>query len=143
MRKLLKKTIQLIVGNEPTQTKRLRKMSKRDLIRMESKLGAEIFGPVSAGHRREFFCLDAHTWIWYEQWLDENNKPKEMTTRYEIHKHGVIKVQDGHPYTMIEGDELKNLMHAVKMYRDRVAKEIYQRDPETGLRLLEQPSRLI
>jgi hypothetical protein len=43
----------------------------RKLIRREAKIGGTIFGPVPAGHRREFFCLDEHSWVWHEEWIDK------------------------------------------------------------------------
>lgn len=133
------KTIKLITGVEPTTgaaQPRFRKLTKRDLIRMESKIGASVFGAVPANHRREFFCLDAHTWVWYEEWVDaDTGKRHEMTTRYEVHPHGILKVQDGQPYTVVEGDELRNLAIATRMYGERVLREVYRRDPATGHKL--------
>jgi hypothetical protein len=136
---LWSKTIKLITGNEPrVQTApRFRKLTQRDLIRMESKIGSTVFGPVPANHRREFFCLDEHTWVWYEEWVDEKSgKRQQMTTRYEVHPHGILKVQDGHPYAVVEGDELRNLAIATRMYRDQVMRGVYQRDPVTGQKLV-------
>lgn len=135
MRTLLKKTIKLITGDTPHPANKLKRLSRRDLIRMESKIGAEVFGPIPAGHRREFFCLDPNTWIWYEQWTNANGKQQELTTRYEVHPNGVLKVQDGQPYVMIEGKELENLLLAVKIYRERVMRDVYHRDPATGHKL--------
>lgn len=133
------KTVKLITGVEPAARiakPLLRKATLRDLIRMESKVGATVFGPVPAGHRREFFCLDEYTWVWYEEWIDEaTGQRREMTTRYEIHPHGVLKVQDGQPYALVEGDELRNLAIAIRMYYQQVMQGIYHRDPATGRKL--------
>ncbi len=127
-------TVKLITGSEPqaTKTKQRRKVTRRDLIRMESKIGAQLFGPIPAGHRREFFCLDDNTWVWYEEWVDKQGRRRELTTRYEVHPNGVLKVQDGQPYSVVEGDELRNLAIATDLYYQRVAREIYQQDPATG-----------
>ena len=133
------KTVQLVTGTEPgvkVAAPRFRKLTRRDLIRMESKIGSTVFGPVPASHRREFFCLDEHTWVWYEEWIDEvTGHRREMTTRYEVHPHGILKVQDGQPYTVVEGEELRNLAIATRMYREQVMRGIYQRDPITGEKL--------
>lgn len=133
------KTVQLVTGTEPrvkVATPRFRKLTRRDLIRMESKIGSTVFGPIPANHRREFFCLDEHTWVWYEEWVDEvTGRRREMTTRYEVHPHGILKVQDGQPYTVVEGEELRNLAIATRMYREQVMQNIYQRDPITGEKL--------
>ncbi len=130
------KTIKLITGDEPKmQIKNLpkrKKLTKRDLIRLESAIGAQLFGEVPAGHRREFFCLDRNTWIWYEEWIDNNGKRQELTTRYEVHPSGILKVQDGQPYSVVEGEELKNLTMAVRIYHDKVISEVYGRNPANG-----------
>ncbi|HWZ66183.1 MAG TPA: hypothetical protein VNX65_05345 [Patescibacteria group bacterium] len=139
MRKFLKKTINLIVGTPPKTNRphrpKLHKPTNRELIRMESKIGSKVFGPLPEGHHREFFCLDERTWVWYEQWRDVNGHSVELTTRYEIQPGGILKVQDGQKYVMLEGEELRNLAMAVKLYRRRVTKEIYKRDPATGVPL--------
>jgi hypothetical protein len=133
------KTVKLITGTEPhtkVSAPRFRKLTQRDLIRMESKVGSAVFGPIPANHRREFFCLDEHTWVWYEEWVDEaTGQRREMTTRYEVHPNGVLKVQDGQPYTLVEGDELRNLAIATRMYREQVMRGVYHRDPVTGQKL--------
>lgn len=130
-------TIKLVTGAEPQHrakkiARRGRKLTRRDLIRLESKIGAQLFGPIPNGHRREFFCLDENTWVWYEEWLEPGGHSRELTTRYEVHPNGVLKVQDGQPYSVVEGDELRNLTLATKLYRQRVAREVYNRDPATG-----------
>lgn len=107
------------------------KYTERDLLRMESAIGRELFGPVPQGHQREFFCLDNRTWIWYEHWTDpQTQQPKEATTRYEIHSNGIIKIQEGQAYKVLEGQELKNLEAAVKIYHQRVMLEVYGRQAQ-------------
>lgn len=132
MRSFLQKVSKLVTGNAPQPGRPyFRKRTNRDLIRLESKIGAQLFGPLAKGHRREFFCLDEHTWIWYEEWT-ENGKKQSVTTRYEIQPTGVLKVQDGHPYQVVAGDELRNLLHATRMYTEHVVRGMYKRDPATG-----------
>ena len=53
---LLKKMLELLTG-EPTVGS-LKTLTDRRLIEMESRIGRELFGPIPAGHRRDFFCLD-------------------------------------------------------------------------------------
>src|SRR4051812_44678898 len=67
---------------------------ERDFLRMEAEIGGKLFGPIPEGHRRQFFCLDRHTWIWHEEWM-ENGARKVVTTRYDVRPSGVIKSQDG------------------------------------------------
>lgn len=109
-----------------------RELTERQLIQLESEIGAQIFGPVKPGERREFFNEDAKNWIWYEEWVDANRKRQSLTTRYEIHDSGILKVQDGKPYVYIKGQELDNLSVAIEMYYERVMREIYKRDHITG-----------
>ncbi len=96
----------------------------RNLIRHEAKIGGQLFGPVQPGGRREFFCLDRHTWVWHEEWTDENRQRRTKTTRYDVRPTGVIKSQDGH-YQPISQVEAKRLYSAVKLYRDRINTELY------------------
>lgn len=130
--------VKLITGVEPVkQSTKLsmgsflrHKLTERDLIRMESQIGGQLFGPVPAGHRREFFCLDSKTWIWHEEW-NENGQRQQLTTRYEIQPNGILKMQDGQPYSMVEGEELRNLAEATRLYREQVAEHVYHRNSQT------------
>lgn len=142
---LFKKALSLIVGN-PAQDKTgrpLNKLTERELIRLESNIGRELFGEIPKGHRREFFCLDRQSWVWYEEWIDPvTKKAHSMTTRYEMHPNGILKVQDGRPYNFIEGAELQNLSVATQLYRERVMRDVYRRDPHTGLPLTDVPDTI-
>jgi len=118
-----KKLLKMAVGSSPSQLKR--GISERQLIAEESKIGRQLFGPVPKGHNREFFCLDERTLIWYESWTDQQGRKQEVTTRYEVHPHCILKVQDGQPYREVTGQELQNLMVAVRHYVLRVSDEVY------------------
>lgn len=127
------KALSLITGAPaaPAAIKKGR-YTERQLIDMESRIGREVFGPVPATNRREFFCLDEHTWVWHEEWIDvETGQRRMTTTRYEINDSGVLKVV-GHTYRFIDGQELESFKNAVAIYSTRVAKEIYRRDIYTG-----------
>ncbi len=95
------------------------------LIRREAKIGGELFGPVAPGGRREFFCLDEHTWIWHEEWVDERGKRQIRTTRYDVRPTGVLKAQDGQGYQRIGQSEALRLREAIIRYDDRVRNELY------------------
>ncbi len=97
----------------------------RELLRKEAKIGGELFGPLRDGARREFFCLNEDTWVWHEEWVDENNMHHAVTTRYDIRPQGIMKAQDGLPYHYISRDEAKNFYKAVKLYNKRVLNELY------------------
>ena len=141
---VFKKAMALIIGdtNEVASDLRMPKkrplktLTERELLQLESEIGAQLFGEVPKGHRREFFCLDADTWIWYEEWIDPLTKKREQTTtRYEVSDRGILKVLEGPRYSYLEGAELENLAMATKLYYERVAREVYKRDPRTGYKL--------
>lgn len=96
----------------------------RNLLRHEAKIGGQLFGPVPAGGRREFFCLDRHTWVWHEEWTDKNGQQQIRTTRYDVRPNGVLKSQNGQ-YSPISLAEAKHLKDAAVLYRDRVKRELY------------------
>jgi hypothetical protein len=52
-----------------------------------------------------------------------------------VHEKGILKVQEGARYDFLEGQELENLTLAAQMYYERVMREIYKRDPQTGQNL--------
>ena len=95
----------------------------RDLIHHEAKIGGELFGTIPKGNRREFFCLDQHTWVWHEEWIDHNGKRQFMMTRYDVRPSGIVKSQGNSSYQRLTHDELKNFYRAVKMYHKRVTTE--------------------
>jgi hypothetical protein len=136
MRELFSKAMKLLVGSDPSfsllkpiVSRPLEKMTERELIQLESQIGAQLFGPVPKGTRREFFNVDAKNWIWHEEWMDANGTYQTLTTRYEIQPQGILKVRVGEPYAFIEGQELKNLSLAVQTYYERSMREIYKTEP--------------
>lgn len=131
----LNKIAELITGNGFSLGKKTNTITERQLIERESQIGRELFGEVPVGHSRDFFCLDEKTWVWHEEWRDENNKPASSTIRYEIQPKGILKVLPGRVYHYIEGEELSNLIVAMRLYYDRALLEIYGYDPATGLPL--------
>ena len=143
MASILKKALKLIIGDPSTarvnltvpKNRPLKKMTERELLSLESKIGASLFGDIPAGHRREFFCLDEKTWIWHEEWKGQKGVQMQTTTRYEIHDKGVLKVQEGPRYEYIEGQELQNLVLATRLYYEKTARDIYKRNPQTGEKL--------
>ncbi len=141
MADFLKKTFELLVGTDEIVLPAIRlqkkrstfmKPTRRQLIQMESEIGGTLFGEVPKGHRREFFNLDAQTWIWHEEWRDQAGKYRSATTRYEVHDTGILKAQEGARYSFLDGEELENFILSTRLYYERVARDIYQRDPDTG-----------
>lgn len=142
MSNVFKKAMTLLIGDSSSikltmpKNRPLKKLTERELLQLESEIGSKLFGEVPVGHRREFFCLDEKTWIWHEEWVDQKTKKQQqMTTRYEVHANGILKVQEGARYSFIEGDELANLAMATRMYYEQVARGVYKVDPHTGQKL--------
>jgi len=96
-----------------------------NLIRHEAKIGGQLFGPQPKGGKREFFCLDERTWIWHEEWIDENGKQHIKTTRYDVRPDAILKAQDGSQYHKVSDSEVARLKQATKLYRDRIYSELY------------------
>jgi len=101
-------------------------ITTRELIQKEAKVGASLFGFVGPKKRREFFMLDDHTWVWYEEWKDGRGLHR-VTTRYEIHGDNVLKIQNDGPAHMVDHDELNNFCQAVEAYHRAVADQVYHR----------------
>ena len=138
MPSIFSKAVALLTGDETSvdwlkmpKNRQLKTLTERELINLEAEIGATLFGPIPRGHRREFFCLDANTWIWHEEWMDDaSRRLQTATTRYEVQDNAILKVQEGAHYSYVEGQELENLTMAIRMYYERVAREIYRTEPE-------------
>ena len=100
------------------------KLTEADLINAESRLGATLFGPVPAGHRREFFRFEHNIWVFHESWR-ENGKNLEATITYEVRENGVYKLPLGGDYIKITGTELENFRKATKEYLKLVKAKLY------------------
>src|ERR1700722_8281876 len=92
---------------------------KRRMMSNEAEIGGRLFGPVAKGHKRQFFALDRHTWIWYEEWI-ENGRRQAVTTHYEIRPNGILKIQDGQPNQFLTLEEARNLQAATLKYYELV-----------------------
>lgn len=144
MADVLKRAFKLLIGTDstlrdlkyPPGGRPLEKLTERELLQLESEIGAQLFGEVPKGRRRSFFNLDPQTWIWHEEWVDDHGEFRQATTRYEVHDKGILKVQEGPRYEYIEGRELDNLLLATQMYYERVMRDVYKRDPQTGQTLI-------
>ncbi len=120
---MIKKLLKTISGSsaEDRQAKLY-----RDLIRHEARIGGTLFGPVPAGGRREFFCLDDRTWVWHEEWTDKlTGELRSKTTRYDVRPNGILKAQDGQGYKYVSPQEAKHLYEAAKLYKQRIQTELY------------------
>lgn len=114
-----------LLGGVKTQKEQLHRAEvNKALIHYEAKLGGELFGSVTEGARREFFCLDEHTWVWHEEWLDKTTgKRHALTTRYDVRPSGILKSQGGSSYQRLSAAEARNFYRAVNLYEQKVRGE--------------------
>lgn len=102
------------------------------LIHFEAKIGGQLFGNIPATSRREFFCLDEHTWVWHEEWTDAATGQRHVTTtRYDVRPSGILKSQGGQSYQKLAGVEARNFYRAVEQYEQRVSAQ-YNRMLQTA-----------
>lgn len=103
-----------------------RRPSRAELINAESRIGSQIFGPVPAGHRREFFHDQRGVWIWHEDWTDNRRQEHNLTVRYEVRPSGIYKKVAAGKYFKLEGNELENFRHATHAYLKLIKSCLYQ-----------------
>lgn len=115
---MLKKLLSIILPQNDAQARQAQ--LHRDILRDAAKMGGSLFGPIPEGTRREFFCLDRHTWIWHEEWTDANKMHQVRTTRYDIRPHGIFKAQDGQPYQPLSDLEMYRFYTAAHHYRQNL-----------------------
>jgi hypothetical protein len=99
---------------------------RQALLKRAAELGGRLFGPVPEGREREFYCLDAHTWIWRESWTGENGRRRTVVTRYDVRPTGVTKRQDDGPEQRLTREEARHLYWSTELFRRRINAE-YQR----------------
>ena len=98
------------------KTERQQVNEYRDLLRSAAAIGGKLFGPIPAGHRREFFCLDKNTWIWHEEWIDSLGNRQVQTVRYDVRPDTILKTLDGSSYQSLSSTETQNLITAARNY---------------------------
>ena len=90
--------------------------ASRALLHYLAWRGGKIFGAVPGGVRREFFCLDPHTWVWHEEWTDQRGQHHAVTTRYDVNRHGILKSQGVNSYQRLTEQEERNFRAAARQY---------------------------
>ena len=106
------------------QTVEQRKLKlERSLIGMEAKIGGTLFGAVPKGHRRQFFCLDRHTWVWHEEWRDQAGQNQVVTTKYLVRPSGIFKSQNDQPAQPLSDTEARNFYQSTQLYGQRMNTE--------------------
>lgn len=102
-----------------------RRPTRAELINAESSLGRTLFGPIPAGHRREFFHDHENIWLWHEAWTEPNRETRQMTIRYEVRPTGVFKKLSAGSYVALEGNELENFRQAAHAYLYLIKRNLY------------------
>ena len=102
-----------------------RRPTRAELINAESSLGRTLFGPIPAGHRREFFHDRENVWLWHEAWVEPNREARQMTIRYEVRPTGVFKKLSAGSYVALEGNELENFRRAAHAYLYLIKRNLY------------------
>ena len=123
---MLKKFLSVIARDDPQARSA---QVYREVIRDFARMGGHLFGPIPSGSRREFFCLDEHTWIWHEEWTDKGGMHHVRTTRYDIRPHGIFKAQDGQPYQPLSLEEMNRLYTAMYHYYENVQSTVRNLQP--------------
>jgi len=98
--------------------------NKDKLLNFEGKIGGSLFEQPNDNRKREFFCLDEYTWVWYEEWSTKFGKRQSLITRYDIQSNGVFKIQPNMPRRRLSDEELSNFYEAVKLYSKKVIPEL-------------------
>ena len=101
------------------------RISADELMNIESEWGGILFGPIPAGHQRNFFEYKKNVWIWYEGWLDRGGVAKGMTIRYEVRPAGVFKRVDNQKYEKITGQELDYFRMTLHQYLKLMKSKLY------------------
>ena len=115
---------QFFKSNRKTEEEIIQEI-EQDLMRRELDATRGMFGALKAGTKRDFFCLDEHTWIWYEEWVDEQGRRRQMTTRYMIRPNEVVKSQNGGAYKRLSDKELLSFQAAIQTYASTITQRLY------------------
>lgn len=78
-------------------------------------MGAKVFGNPEGGSR-EFYCLDANTWVW---------RQNSAAVIYRVNPTSVYKSNDGVSYRLVGREEVKRLFQAAKAYRNLIEAKVY------------------
>ncbi len=97
----------------------------RELIAREVAATQGMFGELSGDVKRDFFCLDDDTWIWYEEWADEKGRKHHMTTRYRIESSRLVKSVNGESASAVSPQEARSLKAAMRAYVKLVTASVY------------------
>ena len=105
-----------LLGSQPSQLD-----IKQELLRKESEIGRQLFGPIPPGTKRDFFRLDTTTWVWHEE------SPQGVrNTKYMVRPKEIVKSVNGGHYQPISQKEAHHLLKAAELYVKRTDDELYK-----------------
>ncbi len=110
------------VMRQSDQQRRVR--ARQAILHHMARIGGQVFGSIPAGVRREFFCLDRHTWVWHEEWIDQTGRRRAVTTRYDVRPRGILKSQGTNSYQRLTETEERNFRAAAEIYYQHAAHEL-------------------
>ena len=138
---MLRKTLDIVLGRQaadyllgamPQFGGNQYQKIEREMIAKEAVVGATVLGQAPAGHTRQFFCLDNHTWIWNEQWIDTHGKQRSHQVQYDVRPDVILKRINGGSPLKLGDQELINFDQAVSRYYHEVATKVYGRSVVTA-----------
>jgi hypothetical protein len=98
-----------------------------NLIEEESKIGGTLFGTTPKGVSRRFFLDEHDNWFYTQSTFDSVGRLLDnYTIRYHVQENGIIKSVDGKHHTLLEGQELQDLLKSVDIYHAKTKKELYE-----------------
>lgn len=118
------KLLNLLQSSKQTK-QRKREQRYRELIHQEAVIGGTLFGKVPEGRYREFLCIDERTWVWHEEWKDEQGNKVSQTTRYDVRPDGVYKCQNKGEYVKVSNNEAQHLLQAARLYKEKIIDGMY------------------
>ena len=95
-----------------------------EILRYSARLGGTLFGPIPENHNRQFFCLDSHTWVWHDDWVDEKGKRHIQNFQYKVSANSIIKIVNNNSAQQLNETELDNFYQAVKAYADFIPRAL-------------------
>ena len=112
----------------PLASKRRRKLTRQELINLESEIGRVIFGNAGVRVRREFFYHGRNLWMFYEEFPGR----EPLTITLEVRDTEILKILPDRSSFVLEGAELENFLAAARTYAVLVKSYIYGKESKRG-----------
>jgi hypothetical protein len=140
---VFRSTLRRVVIGPQSKARKTTPITHEILINREGRIGARIFEKNEGIKVLDFHVEGPQNRDWYFHYI--TNSDHRVTHHYTVLEDRVIKAvtdprmnptnQNSVRFTDIGSEELGNFIQATKLYHDRVLREVYNRDPKTGLAL--------